>query len=451
MSVPVRGRLHARTPSVAVIGAGWGGLAAAVELIGAGHAVTLFEMAARPGGRARSIPLAQGNDEDDASARSTAPPLDNGQHILIGAYCDTLALMRRVGVDPGQVLQRLPLTLCGPDGRGMRLPAGPAAIAFVRGVLGCRHWPWPARWALLRAAAGWARQDFRCDDALSVAQLCAGLPTVVRSGLIDPLCIAALNTPAPEASAGVFLRVLRDGLLGGRGAADLLLPRRPLATLLPEPACAWLRAAGATLHFGHRVVALSPLPRARWAVDGLDFDAAVLATTAGEAVRLTAGLAPGWADCAAALRHEPIATVYLRADGARLPAPMVTLVDGPDAPAQFVFDHGALGGPAGRLACVVSGAADWVARGRDALAAAAIAQLQAAFPPSALPQTPTVERVLVEKRATFRCTPGLHRPPMRIRPGLLAAGDYVAGPYPATLEACVRSGVAAGMALTTGH
>ena len=56
-------------------------------------------------------------------------------------------------------------------------------------------------------------------------------------------------------------------------------------------------------------------------------------------------------------------------------------------------------------------------------------------------------QTVVEKRATFACTPGLERPSMHIAPGLLACGDYVAGPYPATLEGAVRSGVAAAMAL----
>jgi hypothetical protein len=52
-------------------------------------------------------------------------------------------------------------------------------------------------------------------------------------------------------------------------------------------------------------------------------------------------------------------------------------------------------------------------------------------------------RVVAEKRATFRCTPGLDRPPTALGPGLVAAGDYIEGPYPATLEGAVRSGEAA--------
>ena len=107
-------------------------------------------------------------------------------------------------------------------------------------MLARRGWPWRERLALLVAAAGWARRAFRCDEHLTVGQLTAGLPATVRADLIDPLCIAALNTPAPHASASVFLRVLHDALFAGAGSADLLLPRVDLGALWPEAATAWL-------------------------------------------------------------------------------------------------------------------------------------------------------------------------------------------------------------------
>lgn len=413
---------------LAIVGAGWAGLAAAVRSVQAGHEVVVFEMAAQPGGRARS--LEAGPDA-----------LDNGQHILIGAYARTLDLMRTVGVDPGEVLHRGPLDLRYPDGRGLHLPRGPAAPAFALAVLQARGFGAGGKWALLRAATGWALAGFRCDPATTVDELCAALPPAVRELLIDPLCVAALNTPARDASASVLLRVLRDALFGGLGAADLLLPRQPLSTLLPAPAAGWLQAAGATLRTGHRVQAIEA-QGGRWRVDGEAFDGVVLAASAAEAARLTQGVAPGWSARAGALRYEPIVTVYLRSPGGRLPAPMTALVEGPRAPAQFAFDHGALGGQPGRFAFVVSGARAWVDAGLDVTGDAVLTQAQAAFGPGAWPVAPTVERVLSEKRATFRCTPGLDRPPAAVAPGLMAAGDYVEGPYPATLEGAVRAGEA---------
>ena len=421
----------------AVVGAGWAGLAAAVRAVQAGHRVTLFEMAPQAGGRARTVPLP-----------GTASPLDNGQHILVGAYKRTLDLMRTVGANEDGLLHRTPLVLRYPDGRGLSLPAGPAWIAFVRGVAGCIGWDWSDRSSLIRASAGWALDRFRCDPRLTVDALCRTLTPAVRELLIDPLCVAALNTPAREASAEVMLRVLRDALFGGRGAADLLLPRRPLGELLPEPATRWLAARGAELRAGQRITDVQSAGE-RWQVAGEAFDGVVLAVPAAEAARLAAPLAPDWSARAAALRYEPIATVYLEAPGARLPAAMTALVEGPSAPAQFAFDHEALGGTPGRFAFVVSGAAPWVERGTGALAAAVLDQARTAMPAGTWPSTPKLLKVLVEKRATFRCTPGLERPPAEIARGLVAAGDYIQGPYPATLEGAVRSGEAAVRALAT--
>ncbi|MEK8050748.1 hydroxysqualene dehydroxylase HpnE [Ideonella sp. DXS22W] len=418
---------------LAVIGAGWAGLAAAVEATSRGAQVTLFEMAHAAGGRARST--------GGAAMRQGQTPRDNGQHILIGAYTETLALMRRVGADPAQLLWRGPLALTTPDGHGLQLPAGPPVPAFMRGVLAARGWRLRDRLALLRVATGWLLRGFRCDAHATVADLCGSLPPSVQRDLIDPLCVAALNTPMAQASGTVFLRVMRDALFAGRGSADLLLPRAPLSDLLPTPALAWLAAHGAALRLGHRVQMLAPRAGG-WQVDGEAFDAVVLACPAGEAARLSAEVAPAWSASAAAMRHEPIVTAWLHDPALRLPRPMLALAAEAEQPAQFVFDLGALGLAAGEFAFVVSGAAPWVERGLPATGTAVLRQARQAFPGAFNGADDLVLTALAaERRATFACTPNLQRPSATIAPGLMAAADHVQGPYPATLEGAVRAGL----------
>lgn len=414
---------------VAVIGAGWAGLACAVEATRAGHAVTLLEAARTLGGRARALP--------ERMPDGAPVMLDNGQHILIGAYTATLALMRQVGVEPQAVLHRMPLTLRFADGGGLAVPRRPPPWDLAAGILGARGWSWREKAALAATTLRWRRHGFRCLPETTVATLCAALPARVMAELIEPLCISALNTPVGEASAQVFLRVLHDALFAAPGGADLLLPRADLGALLPDAAARWLQARGAVLHTGTRVQAITP-DGAGWRVDRTAFDRVVLACPAWEAARLALGVsdtgARAWSGIAGALRHEPIATVYAAGGGA-LAAPLLALRAGPGAPAQFVFDRGQLGGSHGLLAFVVSlGTGE-----RETLQQQVLEQAHRQLGLGSL----HVLRTVVERRATFACTPGLRRPPPQVAPGLLACGDYVDGPYPATIEGAVRSGAAA--------
>ncbi|GAB4212984.1 MAG: hydroxysqualene dehydroxylase HpnE [Rhodoferax sp.] len=421
-------------PRVAVVGAGWAGLAAAVALVRAGCAVQVFEAAAQAGGRARSLPVTLPNGEPAV--------LDNGQHILIGAYTQTLALMRSLGLDPDALLMRTPLRLRFPDESGLSLPHWPAPLDVLAGIAGVRSWPLRQRLGLLATALRWRMQGFACDAKLSVAQLCHALGSAVQRDLIEPLCVSALNTAPEAASAQVFLRVLRDALLGPAGSSHLLLPRRPLGALGPDAAVVWLRARGATLVLGQRVAAMQTLPGGGWQLNGQRVDHVVWATSWHHAAlaHMQTALAASdsiaksirlWVDTARALQPAAIATVYAWAPGARLPEPLLALRSDAHAPAQFVADRGQLGGPAGLMALVVSAACG----SRQSLTDAALAQAQAQL---GLDLTPV--KTVVEKQATFACTPALQRPSARIAPGLWACGDYVAGPYPATIEGAVRSG-----------
>jgi squalene-associated FAD-dependent desaturase len=384
--------------------------------------------------------------------------LDNGQHILIGAYTETLRCMRQVGVDVQAAFLRLPLALRFPDGSGLQLPDAPAPWNALRGIAAARGWRWADKWALLRTAQSWQSSSFACEAQDTVADLCHALPQGLKDGFIDPLCVAALNTPADQASGQVFLRVLQDSLFGARGSSDLLLPRQDLGQVFPQAALAWLQAQGALVRLGQRVQSLSPAPQGGWLVDGVLFDAVLLATPSTEAARLVSQCAHtaqctwtvalcDWAASAQALRFEAITTVYLQAvpgaGGRTLPLPMLALRNSPQAPAQFVFDRGVLGGPSGLLAFVAS-----ASRGeREHITQQILAQARTQL---GLVQAEPVQTV-VEKRATFACTPGLQRPAAQIAPGLWACGDYVQGPYPATLEGTVRSGVAAARGVDTSH
>ena len=414
--------------NIAIIGAGWAGCAAAVEATRRGHQVTIFEASRTAGGRARRVV---------ATLNGLPVALDNGQHILIGAYTETLRLMKDVGVDAAASFLRLPLTMRFPDGSGLTQPDWPAPLDAVAGILTASGWSWADKLSLLKVTLGWRLGGFICSPGQSVSDLCRNLAPGPMALLIEPLCVSALNTPPERACGQVFLRVMRDALFAQSGGSNLLLPRTDLSALLPDAALAWLAARGGVQRLGVRVQSLLQAGP-QWTVDGEIFDRVLLACPLAEAARLVQGsgvAADAWMAKARSLTHEALTTVYAYGASASLAQPMLALHASAGEPAQFVFDRAQFGGPAGLLAFVISASSSDSATLTEQVLAQAARQL-------GLKDLKPVQTI-VEKRATFACTPGLKRPAQQIADGLLACGDYIAGPYPATLEGAVRSGLEA--------
>lgn len=377
-------------------------MAAAVTLAGRGIPVFVFESGPVPGGRARRV-TTEGRE------------LDNGQHILVGAYGELLRLMRLVGV-PEDALLRRPLELRYADGFRFR---GPLDLLFNGRI------PLAERASAVRFMLHLKRRAFRLEEDVSVAAL---LRRHRQDGVLGhyvwrPLCVSALNTPPELASAQVFATVLRDSLAGGRGASDLLLPRVDLSRLFPEPASEYLREHGGELRTGSTVRDLGELLR--------DFSAVILAVGPHQLKTLLPGTALGY-------DYQPIYTCYLQyPESVALPFPMLGFASGL---VQWAFDRAPLTGERGLLACVISAQGDHQQMTQEDLAAACHRELAAALPE--LPD-PAWSRVIAEKRATIACVPNVGRMEFRIRKNLLLAGDYLDPEYPPTLEAAVRSGIRA--------
>jgi squalene-associated FAD-dependent desaturase len=420
---------------VAVIGAGYAGMAAAVELCAAGMAVDVFEASRTLGGRARRA------DIDGAA-------YDNGQHILVGAYSETLRLMRQVGANPEKLLQRLPLDLEYPNIIRIKAPTLPAPLHLAVALLGAQGLSWREKWAAIRFMQHLKARRFELPASLSVHSLLEDLnqPDRLRRYLWEPLCVATLNTPTESASAQVFAHVLRDTLGACRAASDLLLPRTDLTALFPEPASRYLEEHGGRIQRGHRVGRLK-MDKDGWRIDehSIAYDAVILAV----APQHLPALLPQDAALetlrqqVTALHFEPIVTAYLHYPASvRLSQPMLGYGDGL---LQWLFDRGQLMGTAGTLAAVISAKGRHLDLQSDELASQLDAEIR-----SFLPDLPPLEghRIITEKRATFACAPNLLRPATRTSiPSLLLAGDYVASDYPGTLESAIRSGVSAARTL----
>ena len=416
---------------IAIIGAGYAGLAAAVELATAGRQVEVFEASRVLGGRARATQI-------------EGFTVDNGQHILIGAYTETLRLMRTVGANPEALLKRTPLRFEFPGQFVMSAPRLPAPLHTAFALLLARGIDWREKWAAICLMQGLQASKFRIEPDITVTAWLDRhkTPSRQRRLLWEPLCIAALNTPADHASAQVLANVLRDSLAGSRSASDMLLPQVNLSALFPEPAMEFITQRGGAVHLSHRVNALRREGNA-WLIDDAGpFAQVVLAV----APYHLASLVPELASQVTHFTWEPIVTSYFSyPTTVQLPQPML----GVDAGlAQWLFDRGQLCGQRGLIAAVIS------ASGRhQALSGAElergiheeIARLAPRLP------APLSVQTITEKRATFACVPNLQRPLAETgHAGLTLAGDYVASDYPATLEGAVRSGVAAARTILAG-
>lgn len=420
---------------IAIIGAGYAGMAAAMELASHGRQVEVFEAGPLPGGRARRV-------EIDGLA------LDNGQHMAIGAYRELLRLMALAGVEADAAFARLPMELDIYSGsqRRMRLacPRLPAPWHTLVGLLCAEGLDARACWAAIRTMAVARLQGWRLKHDQSVASWLAaqGQPDILVRCLWEPLTLAALNTPIASASAQVLLNVLRDSLAAERAASDFLLPRSDLSALFPEAAARYLHARGGQLHCQALVKQVNRTATG-WQLDrGTgDYTQLILALPPHRLGMLAESL-PALSQPLAMLANwqwQPIYTVYLQYPaGTRLAKPMLGMVD---SCAQWLFDRGQLCGQNGLLAAVIS------AEGRhEAYTQAELAAVVAEEVARCQPQLPAPlwQRVIAEKRATYACTPDLARPGNATsESSLWLAGDYTAGPYPATLEGAVRSGVAA--------
>jgi squalene-associated FAD-dependent desaturase len=397
--------------TVAVVGGGLAGLAAALELVDSGHEVVLHEARPTLGGAVQTLP----EREEDPP-----PPPDNGQHIALGCFAQYQRFVERIG--KGAALRREALRLPVIDQRGRVAAIGPGLR-----LLGYSHLPLTARIRVARRALSMRKLDPAEHADETFADLIGDAQEIDR--FWDVFIRPALNLPCAEAGADYGIFTVQTALLAGARASDLLLPTEPLGEMHGNAAG---RALGDRVRLESRVESL----------DELDADAVVVAVPPGETARLLGAEPPELGD-------SPIVSVHLLFDRPILEHRLAALLD---SPAHWVFDRGALTGHAppngGQYLTVVSSGAPELLeiRGRglvDVIRDALTERLGSA--------ELLWSRVSREPRATFAARPGTRRLRWSMRtsrPNVYLAGAWVASDWPATMEAAVRSGVAAARAVS---
>jgi len=416
---------------VAIIGGGYAGMAAAVELARAGLALTVFEASPTLGGRARVL-------------WQHGQRINTGAHVLLGAYSETLRLLRSLGVGP-KTMYAHPFQIEVAGRLHWPMAPLPAPFHFIGGLFLAHGLTWADRRAVLRLLWQLHRMGYMFRQDCRVAQLLADTrQTPLLNELVwQPFCLWALNTPIDQASAQAFAQALRDFVLAGRSAAEWLIPRVDLSELLPVPAARYVSMQGHPVQTACTIRGIRIVDE-RFELEGdpsrTSYSHLILATAPAAAKDLLAGFEELQVlrEQLGKLRFEPVTTVYMAYDkNIKLAAPVIQV---PGSPFQYLFDRGQLGDEAGLIAAVAPNSPhikltqeEWMLEAHKAV--------EQSFPRLAPPKW---SECVQEARATFPCEPSLIRPrtltPIR---KLLLAGDYLESPYPANIESAVRSGLAA--------
>lgn len=414
-----------------IIGGGLSGLSAAVHLIKKNITPIIIEASPKTGGRASS------HYDSDFSCH-----LDNGQHILMGCYFNTLDYMRIIGAEDNLIYQdNLLVDFVDASGRALRLDAGDLMYPLntLRALLQYEAVPVHRR---LHCAAFFVkcimlyRGVSPTEKTVSQWLEANGEGREIQKALWDFLSIGALNTSPDKADAFLFRDMLRQIFLRGNAAQTIILPRYDLSKSFCEPAEKFIVENGGEIKFGERLLSVQSVNGVVTSVTTnkctYDEFSSVIFTLPPYVLSHIAGLPPDITFPAGNVQYSSILTFHLKLTDNQLTKPFYGLIG---SPLHWVFNHG------GYITTVISNADEYLKSSEDDLYKMIKSELKRYLKIS--PEKIQGYKIIQEKKATF--VPDsiqLKNRPKAITPltNLFLAGDWVQNGLPATIEGAILNG-----------
>lgn len=426
-------------PEVAIIGAGLAGLAAGVTLASKGYKVQLFESSQKAGGRTSAFPF---NLSSPLNNSQKEFQLDNGQHIMMACYHETLSLLKEISaLDKISIQEKMEVKVIGPDKKSYFLKSGflPYPINLFQALMGFDLLSFREKISALKFVHGLKSLDVDTLNGITVKDWLKknGQTGSLFTGLWEILCVGTLNTSPDKASASIFAKILKIVFLGGKENSKIVVPAVNLSSLFVEPSINFIRSKGGELKFSTPLNLMKSTETSSFELVSRDQSLGIFSdlifAVPHHALKKIAGIEqhlPAIANTD--LEYSSITTFHLFVKNNPLTDNFLALTG---SPVQWVFNHGDY------ITTVTSSSSKWDKMSEEEILKIIFVELEKYL--DIEPANIVDYKMVKEKRATFVCggeNLNYRLDCRTLNPSLFLAGDWTTTGLPATIEGAVLSG-----------
>ena len=423
---------------VIVIGGGFAGLSASVDLAENNFEVTLIEASPKLGGRAYSV--------EDPSFSS----FDNGQHIFMGCYDETLSFLEKIGSYSNLDIQEsLSIPFVRPGGNIYKLAAKR------------KFYPLNILHAILNYQALSLKERFKVIDFFLDLICCYSCDLRERTvkqwldckrqsdnsvkSLWEIITVGALNTRTESASAEIFSEILKTIFFTGKGSSKIILSKVGLSELYCTPASDFITERGGKINLSERAIKFTTKDKRITGVisdkyEYRDFDAVLFAIPAYALEKISSET-----KCDISipqLNYSPIVNVHFLLNKNPFTEKFYGLIG---SEIHWVFNHGSY------ITAMTSAADNLIGLDVEKIYEFFTSELKKYFP-IFHKENIISSKVIKEKRATFIPDVSSNEKRNSFKEsigGMFVAGDWTSTGLPSTVESAVSSGRRAAQGIIT--